>query len=589
MVSSLRYIILVLCVSTFWRATLAESKRNNVIRVLSYNIHHARGSDGRIDLDRIAKVIVDSKADIVALQEVDNDTARSKQVDQAKQLADLTNMHKAFGKAIDFQGGEYGIAVLSRYPISRITRHRLPGSPEREQRIVLETEIKLPDESIIRFASTHLDHGASPDDRTLQIAKLNQLFEKQDDRVVVAGDLNATSTKPEMKQLWSVWRTASQNNSVATWPASNPIKQIDYVLLRKRDAWHVEDTQSLAEPVASDHAPLLVTLRMVEPNKESQRDLSQISNLQDWSDYRAKVITNMQAIMGDFPKGKDRIPPKMRIIEEQDRETYIQRLITYQSEHGNEVPAYLLIPRLVVEGTEKAHAVLCLHPTDNRHGHKVVVGLGGKPNRQYAQELAERGYVTLAPAYPLLANYQPDLAKLGYVSGTMKAIWDNLRAVDLLESLAFVNRDGVGVIGHSLGGHNAVFTAVFDQRIKVVVSSCGLDKFTDYKDGDIRGWTSDRYMPRLLQFSHSLQVVPFDFHELVAALAPRRCLIVAPLHDSNFQWQSVDRIASAAWPIYELHDQRSNLRVEHPECGHDFPEEMRLLAYEFIDASFGKN
>src|SRR5205807_193368 len=106
----------------------------------------------------------------------------------------------------------------------------------------------------------------------------------------------------------------------------------------------------------------------------------------------------------------------------------------------------------------------------------------------------------LAPAYPLMANYQPDLKALGYQSGTMKAIWDNIRGLDLLESLPFVNKRKLGAIGHSLGGHNAIYTAVFDQRIRVIVSSCGFDSFLDYKGGDIRGWTSERYMPRLLAY-----------------------------------------------------------------------------------------
>src|SRR5207248_5205470 len=110
-------------------------------------------------------------------------------------------------------------------------------------------------------------------------------------------------------------------------------------------------------------------------------------------------------------------------------------------------------------------------------------------------ELAERGFVTLAPNYPLLAKYQPDLKALGWQSGTMKAVWDNVRGLDLLDSLAFVKHGAYGTIGHSLGGHNSIYTAVFDDRIKVVVSSCGFDSYVDYMDGNIKGWTSDRYMP----------------------------------------------------------------------------------------------
>src|SRR5207237_7228903 len=118
----------------------------------------------------------------------------------------------------------------------------------------------------------------------------------------------------------------------------------------------------------------------------------------------------------------------------------------------------------------KLPAVLALHQT-HLLGNKVVVGLGYSPNDQYGVELAERGYVVLAPAYPLLASYYPDLVQLGYSSGTMKAIWDNIRGLDLLESLPYVRRGRFAAIGHSLGGHNSIYTSVFDERLKVIVSS----------------------------------------------------------------------------------------------------------------------
>jgi hypothetical protein len=225
-------------------------------------------------------------------------------------------------------------------------------------------------------------------------------------------------------------------------------------------------------------------------------------------------------------------------------------------------------------------AVLALHQT-HRLGNKVVVGLGGSPNDEYGLELVRRGYVVLAPAYPLLADYQPDLAGLGYASGTMKAIWNNIRALDLLESLPSVRRGSFGAIGHSLGGHNSIYTAVFDPRLKVIVSSCGFDSFRDYMDGNIKGWTSDRYMPRLLQYAP--ETLPFDFHELIGALAPRPCLVSAPLDDSNFKWRSVDAVTAAARPIYQLYGEENKLRVEHPNCGHLFPPAMRESAYQWMD------
>jgi Dipeptidyl aminopeptidases/acylaminoacyl-peptidases len=296
----------------------------------------------------------------------------------------------------------------------------------------------------------------------------------------------------------------------------------------------------------------------------------------------------MQQIMGPLPGPEKRCPLDVKVEEELDANSYVQQLISYRSEPGSRVPAYLLIPKRLLQTKEKAPGVLCLHPTDDTIGHRVVVDRKSKPNRQYAAELAERGYVALAPSYPLLAAYRPDLKALGYESGTMKAIWDNIRGLDLLESLPYVRRGKFAAIGHSLGGHNSVYTAVFETRIQAVVSSCGLDSYRDYMNGDIRGWTSERYMPKLLAYRDRLDEIPFDFHEIVGALAPRLCFLSAPLNDSNFKWQSVDRVAASARAVYRLYGKEANLIVEHPDCGHDFPDEVRQRAYQKLDRHLGR-
>lgn len=315
-----------------------------------------------------------------------------------------------------------------------------------------------------------------------------------------------------------------------------------------------------------------------------------VKTVADWAKRRAEIVRGMETVMGKLPGDAKRCPLDMKIEEEFDGGTYVRRLITYASEPGGRVPAYLLIPKDVLTGKKKAPAVLCLHGTNNVVGHGVVVGLGNTKNRSYALELTQRGYVTLSPNYPLLAKYQPDLKKLGWESGTLKAVWDNMRGLDLLESLPFVDASrGFGAVGHSLGGHNSVYTAVFDDRLKAVVSSCGLDSYLDYYGGNPKnwdpekGWCQTRYMLKLANYKGKLAEIPFDFHEMVGALAPRHLLIVAPTKDGNFRADSVDRIAAAARPIFHLHGHAERLRVEHPECDHDFPPEMREAAYKLFD------
>ena len=322
--------------------------------------------------------------------------------------------------------------------------------------------------------------------------------------------------------------------------------------------------------------------------------VQQATTVIQWRQRRKEILDSMQSVMGRLPESADRATPEMKVINEVDCGTYVRRLIQYQSQPGGFVPAYLCVPKsLLVDPPNRGPAVLCLHPTDNTIGHKVVVGLGGRENRQYASELAERGYVTLAPSYPLLADYQPDLDALDWESGSLKAVWDNIRGIDLLQSLPQVRPESIGAIGHSLGGHNSVYTAVFDERIKAIVSSCGLDSYSDYYGGDPsrwapgKGWTQLRYIPRLAEYGQRLEDIPFDFHEMLAALAPRNTMIIAPLHDSNFQTESVDRVAAAARKVFELHGHADRLQVKHPDCGHDFPTEMRTAAYEMFDEVLG--
>ncbi|MDF1814439.1 MAG: exo-alpha-sialidase [Verrucomicrobiales bacterium] len=313
-----------------------------------------------------------------------------------------------------------------------------------------------------------------------------------------------------------------------------------------------------------------------------------VSDIEGWKSRRSEIISGMEKVTGSFPGEKKRVELDGRVIEEADCGKYIRKLIHYQSEPGSVTPAWLCIPKTAVENP--APAVLCLHPTDNRIGHNVVVGLGGKKNRQYASELAERGFVTISPSYPHLAGYHPNLEALGYVSGTMKAIWDNSRAVDYLEELDFVDMSkGVGAVGHSLGGHNAIYTAVFDSRISVVVSSCGFDSFIDYYDAAERvwfyrkGWCQNRYMPRMSDYRGRLEQIPFDFPELLGALAPRPVFVNAPENDSNFRRESVARCIAAAAPVYRLFGGENRIEVEYPDCAHDFPEEMREKAYALLE------
>jgi endonuclease/exonuclease/phosphatase family metal-dependent hydrolase len=226
---------------------VAEAPR---LRVLTYNIHHGEGTDRKFDLPRLAKIIKAAEPDVVALQEVDRKTRRASGVDQAAELGKLTGMHARFGKAMDYSGGEYGEAILSRQEPTKTEVHALPHGPGREPRaaiaVTLEARGGLPE---LVFIGTHLCHQ-STDDRVAQAKTINAAYPVDAKMVaILAGDLNARTASPPMREFGKQW--------IDTMPKRN---KIDYVLVRPNDPWRVIEAKVIPEPVASDHDPVFVVL-----------------------------------------------------------------------------------------------------------------------------------------------------------------------------------------------------------------------------------------------------------------------------------------------------------------------------------------
>jgi endonuclease/exonuclease/phosphatase family metal-dependent hydrolase len=166
-------VLLLLSIATVVRSSDKETDTSRRIRVLSYNIHHGEGIDRKLDLERIARVILSVKPDLVALQEVDRNTDRTNKIDQPAELARLTKMHVAFGGNIEFQGGQYGNAVLSKSPIRRHKNHVLPNLDDGEQRGVLEVEVEFAKGLPIVLFATHLDHRAKDRERIASARTIN--------------------------------------------------------------------------------------------------------------------------------------------------------------------------------------------------------------------------------------------------------------------------------------------------------------------------------------------------------------------------------------------------------------------------------
>ena len=597
---------------------------SNILKVLSYNIHHAAGTDGKLDLSRIAEVIQSVNPDVVSLQEVDQGARRSNSVDQPSELAKLTGMRVLFAENIPLQGGSYGNVILTQFEIDSKDHRLLPNHNKGEQRGLLRSKLRWRGKGRtdvnFNFTATHFDHRRNDSERIASAVTVNEIATSDPNTPsLLAGDFNDIRGSKTLETLREQWTIAGPE--LPTVPVSKPTRQIDFILYRPKSRWTVLKTEVLRESVASDHRAILSILRLNPPEKSAGKTHESETEINDevpekhlehdgdallrsptpggqtriaatasqWTPRRKNILSAMQSVMGQLPEYKTLPPPAMELLEEVDCGEYVRRRILYHSQPGNKTPAFLCVPKTALkENAQPLPAVLCLHPTDNTVGNGVVVGLGGKPNRQYASELASQGYVTLAPAYPLLADYQPDVKELGWESGTLLAVWDNIRGIDLLCSLPFVKQDKIGAIGHSLGGHNAIYTAAFDSRIDVVVSSCGFDSYQDYYGGDQtkwiagKGWTQLRYMPKLSNYRENLDEIPFDFDEILSAIAPRPILVIAPLHDSNFQAASVRRMVDNARGVYELYGAKKHLKLLQPDCSHDFPTAMRKEAYQLF-------
>lgn len=236
------------------------------LRILSYNIHHGEGMDGKLDLERIAGVVKSVDPHVVALQEVDRGVARTQGVDEPGELARLTGMTPIFERNIVFQGGDYGNAVLTRLPVTAWRNVHVPSHYVGEQRGALVIELTAPDarKTPIRFMATHIDYRGDDAERMDSVKKLEEVAREHPERpTLLVGDLNSLPDSRVMKAFGENW-TRTDTSPLLTFPADKPDRQIDYVLVRPAPRWKVVESQVLDEPVASDHRPLLVVLELVD-------------------------------------------------------------------------------------------------------------------------------------------------------------------------------------------------------------------------------------------------------------------------------------------------------------------------------------
>ena len=231
----------------------------DALRVVSYNIKHGRGNDGVVDLERTAAVLRAQRPDIVGLQEVDDRAERSGKVAQAEHLAKSLGLHYAFGRFMDFQGGAYGMAILTRFPIEETQDVRLPEG--NEPRIALSVRVTLPDGSLLTIVNVHFDWVRDDTFRYAQAEALTKYLDDLKTPYVLLGDFNdvpASRTLALFRER--AGEAAKPENNRFTFSSTEPAREIDYVFFAPAAAWRAREVNVIDERLASDHRPVIAVL-----------------------------------------------------------------------------------------------------------------------------------------------------------------------------------------------------------------------------------------------------------------------------------------------------------------------------------------
>ena len=225
------------------------------VKILTYNIHHANppSEPQKIDIEAIARVINESGAEVVGIQEVDIHVSRSQMMNQAEKLSELTGMNYFFSKGIDLEDGYYGTLILSKHKIVGKRRYDLPMPVKSENRSLAIVDIELPEGKTVSFANTHLD--LKEENRIAQVEYINELGELYNQPLIFVGDLNAKPTSKPIEILEKYFVRNTKTNR-PTSPNVNSKNEIDYIMVLNNQKFTWKEYKVIKEEYASDHLPL---------------------------------------------------------------------------------------------------------------------------------------------------------------------------------------------------------------------------------------------------------------------------------------------------------------------------------------------
>jgi dienelactone hydrolase len=313
-----------------------------------------------------------------------------------------------------------------------------------------------------------------------------------------------------------------------------------------------------------------------------------VVTVDQWEKKREDIKRRLYSTLGLPPAPRN--ARDLTVVDEEHTEHYRRQRISYTVAQ-DQITAYLLIPDPL---EEPAPAVVAMHQTVNS-GKKEVVALDGCRDFAYGHDLAERGYIVLAPDYLTSGervspgenpfdsaefyNRYPEWSIVG------KNMEDSMAAADVLCMIPGVDTERIGVIGHSLGGHNAIFAMAADSRIKAGVSNCGMSVFSEE---ELRmEWSLEEgyiFIPALRKYFLEDLEPPFDIHEVAASIAPRAFLNISSYYDQAYGNQEfLAEVGVQLYRVYRLYGKERQLSWFMHGNDHSFPWYARVLAYEWLD------
>ena len=316
-------------------------------------------------------------------------------------------------------------------------------------------------------------------------------------------------------------------------------------------------------------------------------DLSKVRSPISWPQCRGEIANEVREVLGTLPKEK--VELQLKTVDEIDYPGYVRRRVNYFVDSWTRISAWLFLP----EGKDEAPGILCCHQRVPQ-GKDEPAGKSGDPMLYHAQRYAEMGYVAIAPdcitaGDRVLARKEPYDTRTFYKDSSKmslagKMLWDHMQGISVLEELKRVDPARIGVIGHGMGGTNALFLAAFDNRIQACVSSCGFSRFE--KDMNKARWHDDdtmQYMPKLEE-AFKAGGPEFDWEHILALAAPSPTLLLNTLSNSEFDNpKSCDKAFKQAKKIYKALGAESALDYYAHHDGHALNSDLMDMADDWFD------